>query len=665
MSFKPLIIDTGVFKQLPSGQALDAGGWILPASGGTVNYLLMADVSGNAVWGSDVAGLTSLTVDNITINGFSITSDIGTIIFNDENLTTTGTVSAKTLYLDQGTYHYHGDGAHTYDKVFSNYTASNPVTGTLVIDLPNGYTSNILSFKVRGYSYRAEHGPWEVTFGGIPVNASPDFWDQVRAFVSGQAPFIMIRAGYNGNTGKACLMLGTTTTNWYLPITEITDVISASGTSTGLETGWDIAYYADETNFYNNDANQEDPEEVTWNRDYPTPSADNEILVSFADKQANWITVNYAKNITEDTSIYVRKTGNDTTGDGSFGLPYLTVERAITHTLTINPGVYFLTVDIGEGIFSENTITYHHSQGTQIVFLGVSEQITSQAVNSIAGGTTSLGSNLSYYDVTFILPVGKSVTVGDYISIGNATGGSNPKGLYGCHYVSGWVGGTRTATIQVVFRDGSSVASGAVTCDIDLIKTVLAFTASNGLNLNGLVSGGFWIGMVFQGSDITSHVGINMISGASVTLQGSSGSGFATGVVGFGIGVQVQINAGFNGEFSFISKCGDIGIQTLTGGTTYVQNSHISGVNNEGVTCLTNSTFIGTALTITGVGNYSVYAIDGAYVSLINGNITLNNATYAIGAFNRSTINITGSTFTDSVTPATNGNNEDSWLIGP
>ncbi len=498
MSFKPLIIDTGVFKQLPSGQALDAGGWILPTSGGTINYLLMANGSGNAVWGSDVAGLTSLTVDNITIDGFSITSDIGSIIFNDENLLTTGSMSASTLYLDQGTYHDHGDGAHAYDKVFSNYTASNPVTGTLVIDFPTGYTSNILSFKVRGYSYRAEHGPWEVTFGGIPVNSSPDFWDHVRAYVCGQVPFIMIRAGYNGNTGKACLMLGDTSNNWYLPITEITDVLSASGTSTGLETGWDIAYYADETNFYNNDANQEDPEEVTWNRDYPTPSADNEILVSFDDKQAGWITVNYAKNITEDTSIYVRKTGNDTTGDGSSGLPYLTVERAITHTLTINPGVYFLTVDIGEGIFSENTITYHHSQGTQIVFQGVSEQITSQAVNSIAGGTTSLGSNLSYYDVTFILPVGKSVTVGDYISIGNATGGSNPKGLYGCHYVSGWVGGTRTATIQVVFRDGSSVASGAVTCDIDLIKTVLAFTASNGLNLNGLVSGGFWIGMVFK-----------------------------------------------------------------------------------------------------------------------------------------------------------------------
>jgi len=65
MSFKPLVIDAGQFKQLPSGQALDAGGWTLPTSGGTEDYVLTADAGGNAVWDTiDHGELTGLTDDD-------------------------------------------------------------------------------------------------------------------------------------------------------------------------------------------------------------------------------------------------------------------------------------------------------------------------------------------------------------------------------------------------------------------------------------------------------------------------------------------------------------------------------------------------------------------------------------------------------------------------
>lgn len=50
MSFKPIVIDAGQLKQLPSGQALDVGAWTLPTAGGTEGYLLQADGSGNAAW---------------------------------------------------------------------------------------------------------------------------------------------------------------------------------------------------------------------------------------------------------------------------------------------------------------------------------------------------------------------------------------------------------------------------------------------------------------------------------------------------------------------------------------------------------------------------------------------------------------------------------------
>ena len=65
MSFKPLVIDTGILKQLPSGQALNAGGWTLPTSGGDEDYVLTANASGNAVWAVvDHGFLTGLEDDD-------------------------------------------------------------------------------------------------------------------------------------------------------------------------------------------------------------------------------------------------------------------------------------------------------------------------------------------------------------------------------------------------------------------------------------------------------------------------------------------------------------------------------------------------------------------------------------------------------------------------
>ena len=61
MSFKPLIVNQGHPQQLPAGQAIDVGGWTLPTVGGTVDYMLMADSGGNAVWSTDLS-VTTLAV---------------------------------------------------------------------------------------------------------------------------------------------------------------------------------------------------------------------------------------------------------------------------------------------------------------------------------------------------------------------------------------------------------------------------------------------------------------------------------------------------------------------------------------------------------------------------------------------------------------------------
>ena len=55
MSLKPLVIDAGQIRQLPSGESIDVGGWTLPSSGGAEAQLLQADASGNASWRSNLA----------------------------------------------------------------------------------------------------------------------------------------------------------------------------------------------------------------------------------------------------------------------------------------------------------------------------------------------------------------------------------------------------------------------------------------------------------------------------------------------------------------------------------------------------------------------------------------------------------------------------------
>jgi len=70
-------------------------------------------------------------------------------------------------------------------------------------------------------------------------------------------------------------------------------------------------------------------------------------------KDTNWINVAvYNEAETVNRTIYVATTGNDTTGDGSVGLPYLTIGKALsTVKKVINSGIT-VTISIGVGTFT-------------------------------------------------------------------------------------------------------------------------------------------------------------------------------------------------------------------------------------------------------------------------------------------------------------------------
>ncbi len=74
--------------------------------------LIGVTVGVNPAWGTDLTTLTSLTVDNISIDGAVISSDSGAISFSNENLTTTGTVAGVNITSGNNPGHTHTDVHH-------------------------------------------------------------------------------------------------------------------------------------------------------------------------------------------------------------------------------------------------------------------------------------------------------------------------------------------------------------------------------------------------------------------------------------------------------------------------------------------------------------------------------------------------------------------------
>jgi hypothetical protein len=486
-----------------------------------------------ASWTTDITGLTSLGVDNITIDGATITSNTGAISFSNENVSTTGTVVGSNI------------PSPTADNQALSSTAANTAS-------------------------------WNVTcLADVLAQEVPSASGAQRKFV----------------------------------------LTADSASQFEIESApWPLALTADET-------------------------------------------------------IYVRTTGNDTTGDGSSGSPFLTLTRTIQYLGELYIGDYTVIVDIGEGVFTEaGTLTFQHPFGSQVVWRGVSEQITSQNTTSIGSTGTSLGfNNLYYYDVTFTLPVGKSVSVGDYIAVRDVSGGTNPQALYGCHYVSGWVSGTRVATVRVVYRNGAPKAAGTVTCTVELIKTVIDFNNKNGLKTSGPYHLGLWEGLVIQGNYSTTNTsakyGVWLLNSPVVSLSGSQATGKAFGCVGFQTGLYAQNNAMIFADYAFVSRCGTRCTNAQNGGILNLRWARLSGANNNGLYCFNGSTAAAQGVCVVGVGNDSVLSYQGSFIDARSSYVDQNNATNAFTADRWSGIDANSSTYTDSINPATGGNNDGSYVI--
>jgi len=75
--------------------------------GAAGEVLVGAGVGSVPVWGTELTALTKVTVDNITLDATTITSDTGAIGFGDENLTTTGTITGINVTSGENPGHTH------------------------------------------------------------------------------------------------------------------------------------------------------------------------------------------------------------------------------------------------------------------------------------------------------------------------------------------------------------------------------------------------------------------------------------------------------------------------------------------------------------------------------------------------------------------------------
>ena len=103
----------------------------------------------------------------------------------------------------------------------------------------------------------------------------------------------------------------------------------------------------------------------------------------------------FTKILTANTSIYIATTGNDSTGDGSVGLPYLTPHKAYEHLQDYFLGAGVIaTIQCAAGTYTiASTIIPYHPQGSQVLLKGATmlgTVVDGDFVASAATTTTNL-----------------------------------------------------------------------------------------------------------------------------------------------------------------------------------------------------------------------------------------------------------------------------------
>lgn len=190
--------------------------------------------------------------------------------------------------------------------------------------------------------------------------------------------------------------------------------------------------------------------------------------------RANFLT-NRLQVIAEDTTLYIATTGNDTTGDGSSGTPWLTPQKALSYLADYwIPDDVTVTIQLADGTYAlAAQIDIEHPCGARISIVG--ENTHAKSLTSIQSSSGSAGD----YSIVLNLDSVADIAVNDYVLIKNAANGTTPTYVMGCHKITDVDSGNTRITVNSKHLTG--VPSGAVTADITVIKTILSFASTDGI----------------------------------------------------------------------------------------------------------------------------------------------------------------------------------------
>lgn len=164
-----------------------------------------------------------------------------------------------------------------------------------------------------------------------------------------------------------------------------------------------------------------------------------------------------ATAITTATTYYISTTGNDTTGDGSSGLPWATIHKALTY-LDDKTLLALVTIDVEAGDYGTTSeLTIDHPQGQNIYI-----KCDYLSCNEILTGTST---DVGYVDYSFTSSNPTRYHVGYYVLCHNAYNGTNPLYTIGVMKVQSIVGSVVTLR-HTGFNSGTTTASGSVTMQL-------------------------------------------------------------------------------------------------------------------------------------------------------------------------------------------------------
>jgi hypothetical protein len=307
------------------------------------------------------------------------------------------------------------------------------------------------------------------------------------------------------------------------------------------------------------------------------------------------------KLIASNIALYIATTGDDSTGDGSAGAPWLTIGRALTFLedkIVASTATVDIVVDYGH-YYNVNLIWKHPN----------SASITLQALTTLSKTLTSIQSSSGSsgaYDFILNLNTITDITVGDYIKVPySVTGGTNPTYLQGCWEITNVdVVNTRiTISSSLV---GATLPSGAVAGTVYILRAILhggtgsMFDVLSGACLNlanvalvGPAPGTTWnVGLTLRGGaslntklniGFSNHwAGIYCYAGSSGYLRGLPISKCTYGIITSGSNVDLQQSVIVGNTVGLSSSCAlfyyNQGV--IIGNTTNISRSYQQGIEN-------------------------------------------------------------------------------------